>query len=198
MIYDISYANRDLPLNNITANDTVIVRYGIRDHMDTEVRRYLTEFLVNRPIGSRPRVEFYWYVMATNRKESMKEAQRAVGLYKVLNQAFDYTPPYIWLDIEEKNNYSFINELTPAFLNEFNKSGYNPNNVGVYTFYSALKETNVKSAVLKYRPLWIAWHTKLNDSIAKKIKFEFPNAVYWQYGAVNVEGKYKTDVNVKL
>lgn len=198
MIYDISYANRDLPLNNITANDTVIVRYGIRDHMDTEVRRYLTEFLVNRPIGSRPRVELYWYVMATNRKESMKEAQSAVGLYKALNQAFDYTPPYIWLDIEEKNNYSFINEITPAFLNEFNKSGYNPNNVGVYTFYSALKETNVKSAVLKYRPLWVAWHTKLNDSIAKKIKFEFPNAVYWQYGAVNVEGKYKTDVNVRL
>lgn len=198
MIYDISYANRDLPLNNITANDTVIVRYGIRDHMDTEVRRYLTEFLVNRPIGSRPRVELYWYVMATNRKESMKEAQSAVGLYKALNQAFDYTPPYIWLDIEEKHNYSFINELTPAFLNEFNKSGYNPNNVGVYTFYSALKETNVKSAVLKYRPLWVAWHTKLNDSIAKKIKFEFPNAVYWQYGAVNIEGKYKTDVNVRL
>lgn len=197
MIYDISYANRDLPLKNITANDTVIIRYGVRDHMDTEVRRYLTEF-TNRPLGSRPRIEYYWYVMSDTRKKSVTEAKKAVEIFKKLEDEFGIIPLLVWFDIEEVSNCQFINEVTPAFLNEFNLAGFNPNNVGVYSFYSALKNTNMRSAVMKYRPLWVAWHTKLNDSIAKKIKFEFPNAVYWQYGAVNIEGKYKTDVNVRL
>lgn len=198
MIYDISYANRDLPLRNITANDTVIIRYGIRDHADTEVINYLTEFF-SRPVGSIPRIEFYWWVKSKNRSESVIEAKRAVKIFNEICHKFrPFIPPAVWLDIEEEYNFNLVNELTPAFLNEFNKNRYSPNNVGVYTFYDAFKNTNMRSAVMKYRPLWVAWHTKLNDSIAKKIKFEFPNAVYWQYGAVNIEGKFKTDVNVKL
>lgn len=196
MIYDISYCQRGLDLRTLTNCEFVIIRIGVRDHIDSEAIGFIEQC-----IKYHIPYHMYWYLMAENVTKAAEEAghtSRIVEYVKTtLNQTF--AENRLWIDIEENDtvNSKDADNIINTYFNKLKvprELAIKP--VGVYSYYAALVDQLKDVQSVKGRPLWVAWFkdTKtVRDTIIKTL----PTAKIWQAGSKRV-GNHVVDYDYKL
>lgn len=191
MIYDISYCQKGLNLNDLPDCERVIIRMGVRDHEDTECRNFISQAIAHDiPF------DFYWYICCTHGAAAAVEAKYIVEVYNELCKRFKLHNVRLWFDIEDNNTIAPFNQTFPVLLNKCKSGGIF--NMGLYTFMSAIedKRINFDLAFMEGIPLWLAWHnTKISKETVKK---RFPQAVIWQVGKTELSCMITVDYNYKL
>lgn len=182
MIIDLSYANVGFKIKKCDEYDKVILRCGIRDHIDTE-------FINFAQMCEEEKVPFdvYWYV-----KEGTLE--ETYNLIEVLTRHVIGYPMFngtVYLDMEDEEllTDSFNEQLQDYLSSTFDLINDNvPDiNISVYTFYNYYL-TNQK--IFKaYQNLWIAaWdYPSLNHD----------NISLQQKGTITLDG-FKIDYNIDV
>lgn len=96
MIYDISYAQRGLQLKDLPNKEAIILRLGIKDHIDTEFENHIKQIGASGTFFG-----LYWFVHSADAEGALKEAS---VIMKILQ--------------EQKKKWGFFNNLfqLPLFL----------------------------------------------------------------------------------
>lgn len=187
MIYDISYCQAGLKLDRLPDCEKVIIRLGVRDHIDTNAIDFIKQAIeLNIPF------ELYWYIMCANASAAAVESKYIIQFYNMIKNRFTIYP-FLWLDIEDNAQLKAFNIIYPVLLDKLNK--VNIKN-GLYTFKSAFENyINLNAAYMYKREIWLAWHnTKIDSGTVKAIS---PNIRYWQYGKTTIDNK-EVDVNIDI
>lgn len=193
MIYDISYCQKGLRLENLTSCDKVIIRLGVHDHRDTEcVKFVLAAERLNIPF------DFYWYVTSDTAAAAALEGKAIATVYKdVLKTCKINRDIFVWLDIEDVKTMSASSTTIPIFRQKMEKGGIPEKGIGLYAFKAAIVppyQINITNPFIRDLPLWVAWW-KEQEPLA--VKTLFPTAKYWQRGKRREDGM-EVDYNYTL
>lgn len=77
MIYDISYAQRGLQFKDLPNKEAIIIRLGIKDHLDTEFENHMKQIGTTGTFFG-----LYWFVRSANGEKALSEATTIIKIFE--------------------------------------------------------------------------------------------------------------------
>lgn len=198
MIYDIAYPQRGLKLKDLPNCEAVIIRLGIRDHIDSDCMDFF-----NQAIDNDIRFGLYWFTYAYNLTQAQEEVSVILKLLNNLQKGYSKDlfklPLFIDYELDGVNSNKVIRplELTETynvFVDELYRKGII---VGSYLNTHIYNDvythgTLLSRLLLRTTPFWWADWTKSDDSVL----CDYGNIYVRQTGATTV-GKMEVDTDTK-
>lgn len=196
MIYDIAYPQRGLKLKDLPNCEAIIIRLGIKDHIDSECMDFY-----NQAIDNNIRFGLYWFTYAYTLQQAQEEVAVILKLLKNLQKGYSKDlfklPLFIDYELDGVNSNQVIKplELTETynvFVDELYRKGIIVGSyLNTHIYNDAYKHgTLLSKLLLRTTPLWWADWTKNTE----RALCDYGNIYIRQTGATTV-GRMKVDTD---